>query len=78
MNAAENLTPIGVKPKNSLPAKTAEGYPPRPCVTRYLRAIGALALETADRPELLSDFLRIIEVTPRTIETLWSERRRAA
>jgi hypothetical protein len=58
--AVNNLSPIGLTPS----------------IRRYLRAIGALALECADRPELLADFVHIIAVAPATIETL--RERRAA
>jgi hypothetical protein len=74
-SVVENLTPIGVTPKNSC---TIVQTPPRPCVTRYLRAIGALALECADQPELLSDFVAVLRLAPRTIEGLERVRRRAA
>jgi hypothetical protein len=44
----------------------------------YLLALGTLCLELARRPQLLPVFLRPVAMAPRTIETLRSERRRAA
>jgi hypothetical protein len=35
----------------------------RACVAAYLRAIASLALEVADRPELLSDFVAVIRLS---------------
>ncbi len=32
-----------------------------------MRAIAALALECAERPELLSDFLAVLKLAPKTI-----------
>ena len=37
------------------------------CIASYLRAIASLALECADRPELLADFVAVLRLAPRTI-----------
>jgi hypothetical protein len=39
----------------------------RASVGAYLRAIASLALEVAERPELLADFVAVIRLAPRTI-----------
>jgi hypothetical protein len=50
----------------------------RACVTAYLHAIARLALEVADRPELLGDFVAVIKLAPRTILGLQAAGRAAA
>ena len=40
------------------------------CVRAYLRAIASLALEVAERPELLADFVAVIRLAPRTLLSL--------
>ena len=46
-------------------------------IAQYLLGLAALCIEVARRPALLPLFLRIIKLAPRTIETLWTERRAA-
>lgn len=48
-------------------------------LSHYLRSLGLLALEVADRPQLLPLFLEILQLVPRTIAAMLArERRRIA
>ena len=47
-------------------------------VRQYLRALAALCMEVADRPELLPEFIMIIMRVPRTLAGMLREARRIA